>query len=189
MKHAMKSVRAAHLQSSARVVDGKLILSFPQALTPVVWQMDLNQAKASALEVREDKTAATFVLTLKTPRGESTEIAPFETREQAVTALMAVSRALETAQGHIRPVSMASGASTITVAQGGESGRRQGRAGKWAAAILGLVFLFLLINIWGSLLPRSPSGFEGAALRPASEGMDNVESGVPLSADDVLGKP
>ena len=52
MKQAIKAMGHGNYQSSARVVDGKLILSFPHALTPVVWQMDLSQTKASALEVQ-----------------------------------------------------------------------------------------------------------------------------------------
>ena len=41
--------------TSASVVDGKLILSFPHAQTPVLWQMDLTQAKASSLEVTKSE--------------------------------------------------------------------------------------------------------------------------------------
>ena len=43
--------------ASANVVDGKLILSFPHAQTPVLWQMDLAQAKASAIEVLKAEKA------------------------------------------------------------------------------------------------------------------------------------
>ena len=46
--------------ASANVVDGKLILSLPEAENPVVWQMDLSSAKASALEVKKDEEKDTY---------------------------------------------------------------------------------------------------------------------------------
>ena len=49
-------------QSIANVVDGKLILSLPEAATPVIWQMDLEQAQSCALEVKEDKKSKQFNL-------------------------------------------------------------------------------------------------------------------------------
>ena len=72
-------------RASAKVVDGKLILSLPDALTPVVWQMDLAHAKASALEVRCNNEAMNaYTLTLKTPKGETIEVAAFDERENAM---------------------------------------------------------------------------------------------------------
>ena len=52
---------------SAKIVDGILILSLPDALRPVVWQMELSQSRTSALEVREHEDG-TYHLTLKPPR-------------------------------------------------------------------------------------------------------------------------
>ena len=60
--------------ASASVVDGKLILSFPHAQTPVIWQMDLAEAKASALEVLKAEKGTDFTLTLKTQKGEKVKI-------------------------------------------------------------------------------------------------------------------
>lgn len=183
MRHALKSFSSSH--SSARVVDGKLILSLPHALTPVVWQMDMTQAKASALEVRENGGKNTFSLILKTPRGEDTEIAPFETRAQAVEALMSVARALENAQGQIRPFPETTGLG------GGEAAYRPAKSrslGKWVAGILSVLLLLILVNIWGSLLPRDPEGVSGRPIDPVS--LDSApaakSSGVPVSADDFL---
>ena len=53
--------------ASAKVVDGTLILSLPDAISPVVWRMELGHAKSSAIEVREQDNG-TFMLTLKTAR-------------------------------------------------------------------------------------------------------------------------
>ena len=48
-------------KTSAKVVEGKLILSCPGAEIPVVWQMDLNEAKACAFEVQCDEKANGFL--------------------------------------------------------------------------------------------------------------------------------
>ncbi len=177
---ALKSLTCSNHQSSARVVDGKLVLSFPHAITPVVWQMDLTQVKASALEVHEDKTTGVATLVLKTPGGSNTDVAPFEKKSQAVEALMAVSRALESAQGQIRVVAAGEAA---TYAQ---APRKPFSPGKWIAAVLALFMLFILFNIWGSNLPQRPSSVESASSADPSAPRPEAEAGVPLSADDFL---
>lgn len=93
----LKSLRNKnHNDANASVVDGKLILSFPEAITPIVWQMDLNDAKSSSFEVTNDGDH--FALVTKKQGAQKKEsIAPFSTKEQAVAALMATSSALKTA--------------------------------------------------------------------------------------------
>ncbi len=191
MKTAIKKAPATD-NSSARVVDGKLILSCPGAINPIVWQMDLIQAKASALEVRENAKEGRFTLTLKATKGEVVEIAPFATKDQAVEALMAAARALENAHGQIRPVAGGAAASSDT----GASRTTQAPAkplhrGKWAGRILGLLLVLALITIWVSLAPRAPVSLDSAGTpvpggAPGSRGGD--EPGVPLSADEFLMK-
>jgi hypothetical protein len=173
---ALKSLSSSNNQSSARVVDGKLVLSFPHAITPVVWQMDLTQAKSSALEVHENKDTGVATLVLKTPGSGSTDVAPFEKKSQAVEALMAVSRALESAHGQIR----AGMAETVVTARP----PAPFSPGKWIAAVLALFMLFILFNIWGANLPRSPSTVENPAEFGAGQVQD--QAGVPLSADEFL---
>jgi hypothetical protein len=192
MRNAVKNLAVKNSPanpSSARVVDGKLILSYPDAITPVVWQMDLAQARASALEVRENDKGH-FVLTLKTIKGESAEVAPFETKAAAVDALMAAGRALETAQGHIRPADAASPAQApqiLTLPQ-----QQAKRGNKWAAGLLAALMIAFLIGMWGSIAPRAPMSVDNAANGPtgaASPSLDfgaKDEAGVPLSADEFL---
>ncbi|MCC7304948.1 MAG: hypothetical protein IT558_01675 [Alphaproteobacteria bacterium] len=187
MKYALKSFGCrSSCSSSAKVVDGKLILSFPEALTPVLWQMDLEQAKASAIEVRENKDNGSFVLTLKTPRGEAVDVAPFSDRQQAVDALMAAARALESAHGKIRAPRAANEAgSPVDYARA----PKPASAGKWIAGILAVFMLFVLFNIWGSLLPRQASLSQanpGPASASQASGGDIPASGMPVSADDYL---
>ncbi len=177
MKYALKSLSGCAAQGSARVVDGKLILSYPHALTPTVWQMDMAHAKASSLEVNEK--AGSFLLVLKTPNGGATDIATFEKRTQAIDALMAASCALEKGQGQIRPASESGQAIYMTPEKKGGS--------KWIAVLLGLLLLFILFNVWGAMSPRLPSATEGTtSLAPVSKSDNQPENGVPLSADAVL---
>jgi hypothetical protein len=182
MTTLFKQTKSKTPNASARVVDGKLILSLPEAITPVVWQMDLNQAKASALEVHV-KEASTFnALILKTPKGENIEIAVFETREQAVAGLMAAAAALENAQGQIRPFTQDMPA---TAAQYNAAPAPRGSVFKTIGMVAaGLLFLFVLINIWGAMMPRQPGGLEPAA--GSAPEINAPEAGVPLSADDFL---
>ncbi|MCB1557493.1 MAG: hypothetical protein KDJ50_01055 [Alphaproteobacteria bacterium] len=87
----------------AKVVDGILILSLPDADSPVVWQMEVGQAKSSAMEVRPaDQNNSSYKLVLKTPRADVLDIASYSKKEDAVRALMTVSEAMENAQGQIR---------------------------------------------------------------------------------------
>ena len=101
MKRMIESI-TGNYSASASVVDGTLILSLPDALTPVIWRLELGQARASAMEVR-DREDGSFVLLLKTPRGDVNDIAAFSSRGRAVAALMTISRAMEQAHGQIRP--------------------------------------------------------------------------------------
>lgn len=166
------------LLPSARIVDGILILTLPDALKPVVWQMELGQTKSSAVEVREQGDG-TFVLMLKTNRQDVQEIAPYATREQAVRALMTLSKAMESAQGQLRqrdPANMnSSGYLPAIIPQQAGDGKpsKALRAGIGIAAILFLLFLFSKIDGSSIPTPDTPSVSSGA-------------SGEPLSADDYL---
>ncbi len=87
--------------STAKVIDGILILSLPDAISPVVWQMELGQSKSSALEIRNLEDGK-FILTLKTPRQDVLDIATYANRDLAIKALLATSQALEKAQGRLK---------------------------------------------------------------------------------------
>ena len=56
----------------AKVVDGVLILSLPDADSPVVWRMELGKTKASAIEVRaeNDNGETVHALIVKTPQSD-----------------------------------------------------------------------------------------------------------------------
>ena len=180
MKNALKSISCHRsCASSASVVDGKLILSFPGALVPVVWQMDLTQAKASALEVHDTKTG--FALVLKNPKPETVDIATFAKREDAVNGLMAASRALAGAHGQIRPNNEMSGVTTIHTIN------KPGSVTRLLGAVLGLAFLVALFGFWASMAPRPPASMDTATGNTTSStNSGQNEPGMPMSADDFL---
>lgn len=174
MKIATKSYKDS---SSAVVVDGKLILSLPDAVLPVVWQMDLDQTKSSALEVQE--SGGNFPLVLKTTENKSVEVAKFDNRAGAVQALMAASRALEKAHGQIRS------AHSAGVAYAAPSSPRR----PWLAFVLGLLMLFVLLNVWGyinskNLVPNAATS--SANGESQNQQAPNTRDGEPMSADEFL---
>lgn len=169
--------------ASANVVDGKLILSFPHAQTPVLWQMDLTQAKASALEVLKAEKGTDFTLTLKTQKGEKVQIASFDTREEALEGLLAASNALKNAHGSIQTA--ANDEQKVAIAH---APRRKAKKGQWITALFAAIALFVLFGFWASVTPKPPTSIANTSANlaaqqsaPASE-----SAGVPVSADDFL---
>lgn len=175
--------------ASANVVDGKLILSFPEALTPIVWQIDLNDAKSSAFEVIEDN--AQYKLTSKKQGAQKKEtIAPFATKDKAIEALMATSHALAHAHGQInqstKQASNANNASApVTYALPYEQKKSGGT--KWIFTIIAVVLIAGLFMMANSMQPRSPSSVGGVSSQnEASRTNASSSAGVPVSADDFL---
>jgi hypothetical protein len=169
--------------ASASVVDGTLILSLPDAISPVVWRLELGQAKASALEVREDENG-TFTLTLKTPRGDINTIASFVSRGRAVAALMEVGRAMQQAHGQIYPAANDSEPYNPALLPVPTLKRKraqpQASKGGWGA----LVAILLIITLGYFLLNMGPNTIRsGSSSITASTA---TASGVPVSADDFF---
>lgn len=86
--------------ASAKVVDGTLVLSLPDAISPVVWRMDLGTAKSSAIEVRENSDSQ-YDLVLKTPKADAHVIATYLFKIKATHALMAITKAMKKAEGQM----------------------------------------------------------------------------------------
>jgi hypothetical protein len=178
-------LKATKTGNSAKVVDGKLILSLPGAETPVVWQMDLDQAKSSALEVLNK--GETSILSLKTLSGKITEIASFKERDEAVSALMDASKALENAHGHIRA------ASDLPAASNGNAQyavpKKKSAAKKWIIGILVLIALWFIFPIIITALQPQLLNAPGSGIANTSTPANNdarQSQGVPVSADDFL---
>lgn len=162
---------------SANVIDGKLILSLPGAVNPVLWQMDLNDAKASALEIQDDEKGVLQHLRLKTPRGEVMTVASFDTNEDALHALMLVSKALEKAHGQIKPAAAATDQG-LQVAPSGKKGNNIVGAG------LAVLFLIILIGVW-NMMAAGPQTYQ-TSMQTSGTASAEQSVGVPVSADDFL---
>ncbi len=163
-------------ESSAKVVDGNLIISLPDAKDPVVWRMALGEARAAALEVRPKD--ADYALVLKYPKGDTTEIAPFASKETATRALMAVSKAMQESHGHIRPAS-----GTPPTADSASAG--SSASWKWLIPLILIILGIFFLNRSASMLPSDYAGNETAGTATAPGGASD-ETGVPLSADSFL---
>ncbi len=171
--------------ASGRVVDGKLVLSLPDAIAPIVWQMDLNKTKASALEVLHEEETNIFNLSLKTPSGESVHIAKFDERVKAVEGLMAASHALENAHGQIRNAE--EGQTIYTPAKPAKE-----KSGLMAIIlkIFGVLFILLaLFLLWG-VFSMYTIDYDGTTTTQTSSTQANepLPSNVPVSAEDYLSR-
>jgi hypothetical protein len=165
------------LAPSAKILDGILILTLPDALRPIVWQMELGQTKSSAMEVREQQDG-TFVLTLKTARQDVFDIAPYATRDGAVRALIAVSKAMEGAHGHLRAGAANTNFLPAVIPQTEPGRLKMTRIAVGLVLVLGL--MFFLTRMDGA---PGPSGLNPAAGEAAAS---SDVTGEPLSADDYL---
>jgi hypothetical protein len=168
--------------SSAQVVDGNLILTLPDAINPVIWRMELGNVRTSALEVRANDNH--YLLALKTPKGDVHDIAPFESRESAIHALMQVSKALGKADGKIAPQS-AQQSSTPATSLPTQESQKSGNGFKWIAAFGTILILIFLFSFASRLAPKSE--FLGSVTDQTSAPSGRAgEAGVPLSADQEL---
>lgn len=183
-------------KSSAKVVDGNLILSLPDAEKPVVWRMALTHVRASAIEIKDEKDGS-FVLLLKTPKEEVQQIAPFTSRAKALNALMAVTLAMQNAHGKIAlaGANQNTGSNMDTAMPQYTYPENQGNAGRWIVASIGIVIVGALFFYMASMGPRSisnviPTNIQAQRSSNSGENTRSLEAqnqrGVPVSADDFL---
>lgn len=183
---------------TAKVVDGLLILSLPDAICPVVWQMDVTQSKSSALEVRPNDGDTTVHLVLKTPRQDVLEVAQYQTREQAVKALLAVSAAMERAHGQIfrsekdaaaGPRSYDYTVPALYSTSNGSSPALHSAFRFLGYAVLGVILLavtFGLISVALSLMTSGSAASLSSSSAASSQESSSASSGQSMSAEDFL---
>src|SRR3989338_1783630 len=180
----MKDTRMADKYiSTAKVIDWILILSLPDAVSPVVWQMELGQSKSSALEIRDGGNGQ-FVLTLKTPRQDVLDIATYANRDLAIKALLVTTAALEKGQGQLKaaPASSANGYPVPVVTQ-----QKTGAFGVLKKLLLwlsGIAAGLILLIVVGWLL----LGVINVIMAPKSAATTSsaTSSSGPVSADEFL---
>ena len=161
-------------KTQANVNHGKLILTCPNAVTPIVWQMDVARTASSSMEVHPKDNH--FELIMKAGSNRET-IAVFEDKEAAVAALMAASKAIQSAEN--TPLSCAnenapSGTPHVIYKQ------KSGLARKILTWLAGFIVVFVVFNLLIALIGgRSGPSTEKAAI-------EDTTSGRPMSADDFL---
>jgi hypothetical protein len=160
---------------SANIIDKSLVLSLPNALNPVVWRMELSKAKMSAIEIREDKLGD-FTLTLKTPKGDTNEIARFKGRNDALKSLNAVTSAMKKAEKKEdrikKPTSkVLSFFKAVFVGCG---------------TIIFLIITVLLLISFIATVTGQPLRIAGIKGQTSPAGVTAIQDGVPQSADDFL---
>lgn len=170
-------------KSTAKVADGVLVLSLPDALTPQLSRIDLGKVKNFTLEIWEDD-AGSFVLGEKNDKGDKKGIAAFADRKSAVRALMAASRAMEQV---VYYSDKAGGGDQGAVLPGPVPAQAKGVGGfigKALTVLIGLVLLLFLIGLLlGGQMPAS--NYDAMTMSPSAPSSSG-SGGVPMSADDFL---
>lgn len=175
---------------SAKVADGRLVLSMPDAETPVVWIMDLNDAATAVLRIESDKLGLS-ILKKYGGKGAAETVAVYRSRKKAERALIKASRALEKAREsrlHVGP-----NAQPVIIRPASTIGRIfTFFLYIWFAIYLGMLMYSYIGMFSGSLssaeAPQAaaieqPKQQPQAAMPPAASA---PVDGVPMSADDFL---
>lgn len=170
-----KLIIGGHM-ASAKVADGRLILSLPDAETPVVWALDLKDMDTAVLRVEHDKQGLYILRKLGGKSGIET-IAVYRARDMAVNGLMQATHALASAKTQ----------RSIDIPEG-----RRKPAMTWLTYFLIGWFLLYLSGFDRVILraifaPSSNNTPVAAAPENTSEAQPPVDAvGVPLSADAFL---
>lgn len=155
--------------ASAKVVDGKLILSFPESHPPTLWQMDFSAASLSSLRI-ESQNDTSSALILSAPKSDPITLATFPDHATALSHLVAISKTLQNSKGRIRTTPPAPGKTPTTVFKklllilGGLT--------------LGLLGLTLINALWTSSTQHKKP--------PSGSDLTTPRDGVPMTADDYL---
>ena len=186
------------LESTAKVVDGRLVLSLTDAIKPIVWQFDLSVAKQSAIELRETNGGET-TLVLKNAKQDLQDIATYDTPQKAIKALTAIYKAMERAEGQMHapqignyPLPMVIKQPSITSFKGLKN-FLGALIKNVLMALLVLIILALLI-IWfvplsgDSQMPQAQMGGIEQPLETPLEAAPSVPAGEGVSADEFLGQ-
>ena len=184
---------------TAKLADGRLVLSLPDAQTPVIWVMDLKDASTSVLRLETDRQGL-FIIRRHSGKAAAEAVAVYRDAKQAARAMKVAARGLSNAQCTlkgadgkpviIRPASKLARAFNIFLfiwfvahISGVET-----RFVQWlvsdTAQVAAAQSQIMLPPTMQQALPASPA----QAPAPTEEQSGQVKVGVPMSADDVLGK-
>jgi len=189
----MKRKTKTAITSSAEVVDSHLILALPNAVDPVVWRMALDKIGTASFEIKEIKTSGHFKLVLKPKKGTAELIATFETKDEALAAMMQASDAMQNPSSEQAKKSDSKEPKinivTPQTAIDNSSAKKGGQ--KWLWLFLGLILVIGLYAVLSNMMPNRIENFgseqQAAGAQLSSQGSSaRPQTGVPLSADDFL---
>jgi hypothetical protein len=164
---------------SATVADDHLVLSLPTAIEPVIWRKSLKDIGSTTFEVKKAPKKDIYNLTLKKTKTTSETIASFDSKEDAVDALNAASKAF-----HNKDSSKKSSKSSNSADQNNASGGGK----KWIYALIALLVSIGLYTYMSKLIPQETTFTNNntASTSPNSGPITPDSTGVPVSADDFL---
>lgn len=148
----------------ARMVDGGLVVTLPNAETPAVWRLGRDRLNGAAVQVRAQEHL--WAVGLDGPDGFS-ELGLYRRNDDAIAALDAISAALMAAGGGPRAAPL--------------TGFR-----RWAMPAVVSGALLLLVVWLLSPVAVEPSG-EPAPAETAAEQAAEPPVGVPMDADSFFG--
>ena len=168
---------------------GMLVLSLPNAVSPVVWRLDMRSVTSSALEIREDKDL--FDLVLKTQKADIQKIASFDDKKKAIKALGTVTKAIEEAPLiHFQADNALQPSNTQPVANEQQSISEASSTSKGATArpiLAGIIgaFVIVMLLIMLGIFRSGPGLYTNAPGAPTANSSAKT-TGAPVSADDFL---
>ena len=190
MKQLIENMTGGY-SSSASVVDNNLIISLPDAKSPVIWRKDIGKIASAALEVREEKDGS-YVLTFKHEKGQDEDIAPFNSRAKAVKALMTISSAMQNATISA-PRDAANNSKAAAPVAALPQNNPKSEKSPWVGGLIGLAILAFLVYVLLTMSPGTPIRGDGAAEPQASAFATSTtnnpppqDTGVPVSAETFL---
>ena len=91
----LKKKKAKNIKlTTASVLDNSVVISAANAMEPLVWKTELKKITTASFEVKKSEDNF-FSIVLKTKSATGETIAKYETSEDALDALMAISEALK----------------------------------------------------------------------------------------------
>lgn len=80
---------------TARLSDNKLVLSLPDAMTPVVWMMDTSDKNSFVLKIDQNENGLFIVQKISADGKKIEEIAYYATKKKALRAMTTLSKAMD----------------------------------------------------------------------------------------------
>lgn len=169
------------ITATAEVVDGSLVLSCLNAVQPVVWRMEVDKIGTASFEVKINQKDNTAKLVLKPKKGTAELIADFETKDEAVNALMATSDALQTSKSQPPKKS-----AQKNVQNAPKQVEEKTSSSKWPIALVALLLVVGLYIYMTSLMPERTTFDSSSSAASSSASSPQSSTGVPVDANDFL---